>query len=124
MRSPFVDLYGHVSKKAKGPAALFAAFLAVLLLSLPLFSQTSQGTVEGGVFDQSGGAIVGATVTVIDVSRGVTRALTTDGAGQYVATNLTPGTYTVRAEAKGFQTMEHSGVLLEVGQSLRVDLVV
>src|SRR5580704_13648033 len=124
MRSPFVGLCGHVCKKAKSAAALFAAFLAVLLLCLPLFSQTSQGTVEGGVFDQSGGAIVGATVTVIDVSRGVTRALTTDGAGQYVATNLTPGTYTVRAEAKGFQTMEHSGVLVEVGQSIRVDLVV
>ena len=30
----------------------------------------------------------------------------------------------MRAEAKGFQTVEHSGVLVEVGQSLRVDLVV
>ena len=41
-----------------------------------------------------------------------------------MATNLTPGTYTVRAEAKGFRTVEHSGVLVEVGQNLRVDLVV
>ena len=41
-----------------------------------------------------------------------------------MATNLTPGTYTVRAEAKGFRTVEHSGVLVEVGQNIRVDLVV
>ena len=61
---------------------------------------------------------------MIDVARGVTRTLTTDGAGQYIANALTPGTYTVRAEAKGFRTEEHSGVLVEVGQSVRVDLVV
>ena len=94
------------------------------LLCLPLFSQTSQGTIQGGVFDQTGGAVAGAMVSVIDVARGVTRTLTTDGAGQYVATDLTPGTYTVRAEAKGFRTVEHSGVLVEVGQNIRVDLVV
>ena len=50
--------------------------------------------------------------------------MTTDGAGQYIANGLTPGTYTVRAEAKGFRTVEHSGVLVEVGQNVRVDLVV
>src|SRR5205814_9677434 len=65
----------------------------------------------------------GATVTVIDVARGVTRSLVTDGAGQYVALNVTPGTYTIRAEIKGFRTVEHSGVLVEVGQNIRVDLV-
>ena len=100
------------------------AAIAVLLVCLPLLSQTTQGTIQGTVIDQSGGAIAGATVTVIDVARGVTRALTTDGAGEYVATNLTPGTYTVRAEAKGFRTVEHSGVLVEVGQNIRVDLVI
>ena len=97
--------------------------IAVLLFCLPVLSQSSQGILEGGVFDQSGGAVAGATVTVIDVARGVMRALVTDGAGEYVATNLTPGTYTVRAEAKGFRTVEHSGVLVEVGQNIRVDLV-
>jgi hypothetical protein len=95
----------------------------VFFMCLPLFSQTSQGTIQGGVFDQTGGAVAGATVSVIDVARGITRALTTDGAGQYVATNLTPGTYTMKAETKGFQTVEHSGVLVEVGQNIRVDLV-
>ena len=107
------------AKKAK---PLLLAMLG-LLAYLPLFSQGSQGTIQGGVFDQSGGAIAGAAVVVIDVARGVTRALTTDGAGQYVATNLTAGTYTVRAEAKGFRTEEHSGVLVEVSQNIRVDLV-
>jgi len=98
--------------------------MALLLVTLPVFSQTSQGTIQGGVFDQTGGAVAGASVSVIDIARGATRSLTTDNAGQYVAPNLTPGTYTVRAEAKGFRTVEHSGVLVEVGKNLRVDLTV
>jgi carboxypeptidase family protein/TonB-dependent receptor-like protein len=104
--------------------ALTATVILLLLLCLPLFSQNSQGGIQGGVFDQTGGAIAGATVTVIDVARGVNRVLISDSAGQYVANNLNPGTYTVRAEAKGFRTEEHSGVLVEVGQNIRVDLVV
>jgi hypothetical protein len=98
------------------------AALAALFLSLPLFSQGGNGNIQGGVFDQTGGAIAGATVTVIDVARGLTRPLTTDSAGEYLAANINPGMYTVRGEAKGFQTIEHSNVLVEVGQTIRIDL--
>ena len=94
------------------------AAIAALLICYPVLSQGNQGTIQGGVFDQSGGAIAGATVTIVDASRGVSRPLTTDSAGAYVGTNLTPGTYTVRAEAKGFQTVEHPNVLVEVGRLL------
>ncbi|HLH52865.1 MAG TPA: TonB-dependent receptor, partial [Verrucomicrobiae bacterium] len=103
---------------------MWVAAVASILLCAPVFSQTSQGTIQGSVFDQTGGAVVGASVSVVDVARGITRALTTDDAGQYVANNLTPGSYTVRAEAKGFRTTERSGVLVEVGQNIRVDLTV
>ena len=114
---------GHVYTNRKVAARSLGVLSTVLLFCLPLFSQTSQGTIQGGVFDQSGGVIVGASVSVIDIARGVTRALTTDNAGAYVANNVIPGTYTVRAEAKGFRTVEHTGVLVEVGQSVRIDLV-
>ena len=102
---------------------LLGASIASLLICAPLFSQASQGTIQGAVLDQTGGAVAGASVTVTDVARGVTRTLLTDDAGQYVAVSLNPGTYMVRAEAKGFRAVEHSGVLLEVGQTIRVDMV-
>ena len=115
---------GHVyTNRPEVAARSLGILLTVFLLCLPLFSQTSQGTIQGAVFDQSGAVIAGATVSVIDVARGVTRGLTADGAGAYVANNVIPGTYTVRAEAKGFRTVEHSSVLVEVGQSVRIDLV-
>ena len=106
----------------KKAGRLAGSVLALLSISLPLFSQASQGTIQGGVFDQTGGALAGAMVTITDVARGVTRTLTADDAGQYVAVSLNPGTYTVRAEAKGFRVVEHTGVLVQVGQNIRVDL--
>jgi hypothetical protein len=96
--------------------------VAVLLISLPVFPQGSQGTIQGSVFDQSGGAVAGATVTIVDPARGSTKLLTTDAAGAYNSQNLTPGAYTVRGEAKGFQAVEHPNVIVEVGQNIRVDL--
>jgi hypothetical protein len=102
--------------------SLTAVLTGMLALCIPALPQASQGTIQGTVFDQSGGVIPGAMVSVTDVARGITRPLTTDGAGQYIAVNLTPGTYTVRAEAKGFRVTERSGVLVEVGQNVRVDL--
>src|SRR3984957_21311639 len=101
---------------ARKAGTALATATAVLVLCLPIFSQNIQGTIQGAVLDQSGGSVVGATVSVADVSRGVTRTFATDSAGEYVATNLTPGTYTVRAEAKGFRTIEHSGVLGQGGE--------
>src|SRR5258708_33563464 len=40
------------------------------------------------------------------------------------APNLTPGSYTVRAEAKAFKKLERQNVALEVGKEVRVDLTV
>jgi len=54
------------------------------LLSLPAFSQAISAD-SGTVTDQSGGVISGATVTVLDKDRGVSRTLTTDDAGAYNA---------------------------------------
>src|SRR5580704_19459192 len=87
-------------------SALWATAV-LFLICVSAFSQSNQGTIQGGIFDQTGGAIAGATVSVIDTARGVTRSLTTDAAGEYVAPSLLPGTYTVRAESKGFRTTEH-----------------
>jgi hypothetical protein len=103
---------------------LLTVALGVLLLCVPAFSQGNTGRILGTVTDQSGGVVAGATVTVIDTERGVNRTLTSDDAGEYNAPNLTPGMYTVRAEAKGFKKLERQNVALEVGKEVRIDLTV
>src|SRR5260370_28446260 len=102
-------------------AFLLLATLGVLLFSVPLFSQGSNGRILGTVTDQSGGVISGATITLIDKDRGVARTLTTDDAGEYNAPQLLPGTYTVRVEANGFKKLGRANVELGVGKEGRGD---
>ena len=83
---------------------------ALMLLCAPVFAQLNYGRIFGAVTDQSGGSIVGATVTILDVERGVSRPLTTDSAGEYSAPSLIPGTYTIRVEFMGFKVVERADV--------------
>src|SRR5579862_9637298 len=116
-------IFGKAARSAfRKVACAFGLALASLLLCLPMFPQAAVGTILGGVFDSTGGAIAGAKVTITDVARGTTRELTTDASGQFTAPSMLSGTYTVRAEAAGFQVLERQNVLVEVAQEVRVDL--
>jgi hypothetical protein len=120
--------FSNSSKRSGGSfrkaLQVLGVMFGVLLLCLPAFSQGNAGRITGTVTDTTGGTISGATVSVVDTERGVTRTLTTDDAGLYNAPNLTPGNYTVRAEAKGFKKLERQNVVVQVGQEIRVDLTV
>jgi hypothetical protein len=104
----------------------FAVFILIAGLSLfnssPLFSQGSTGRILGTVTDQTGGAVAGATVAVTDTQRGTSRNLITDEAGEYNAPSLTPSTYKVHVEAKGFKAIDRQNVILEVNGNVRVDI--
>jgi hypothetical protein len=100
----------------------FVTSVCLLVLCVPGFSQLNSGSIAGALTDQTGAVLPGVTVTVIDVERGVSRRLVADEAGQYTAPSLTPGEYTVRAEALGFQTVERTKIIVGVGQGVRVDI--
>ena len=110
-----------MSNTARALCAL-GAILGALLLSLSLFAQGNFGRIIGTVTDPSGAVIGGATVSIIDTERGLARTLTTDQAGEYNAPTLIPGTYTVRVEVKGFQTINRENIVIVVGSEVRVDL--
>ncbi len=101
---------------------VLTAMIAASLICVPAHAQLNTGRISGQVTDQSGGAIAGANVTVIDVARGENRDLVTDSAGQYAAPNLTPGIYTIRGAFMGFQTVERQNVEVTVGGDVRVDI--
>ena len=111
-----------VNRSVRVTIRALGAGLCVFLLSLPAIAQGNAGRILGAVTDQTGAAVVGAAVTVTDLQRGITRNLTTDQAGQYSAPNLLPGQYKVRAEAKGFKSIERINIGLEVGNDVRIDL--
>jgi hypothetical protein len=97
--------------------------LVVLLACLPSFSQSNTGRILGTVSDQTGAVMVGATVLITDVERGSVRTVITDQAGDYVAPDLVPGIYKVRAESKGFKSVERQKIEVEVAKDSRIDFV-
>ncbi len=107
---------------AKSAWVLASLWLAVCLFTAPAFPQGNTSRILGAVTDQTGGTVAGATVTVTDTQRGTSRVLVTESGGEYVATGLLPGTYTVRAEAKGFKVFERKNLLLETGKDLQIDV--
>src|SRR5260370_3173807 len=104
-------------------ARVLVAVCVALTAIVGAYPQGDTGRILGVVTDQSGGNVAGATVTITDVAEGVSRTLTTDSDGAYVALNLLPGTYTLRAEFKGFKIYERNNILIEVGKDVRIDPV-
>src|SRR5258707_7940374 len=95
--------------RTTGVARVLVSIAGILLLSASLVAQSNQGRIQGTVRDQSGGTIAGATVTVTDVLKRVSRTLTTDEAGEYAAPNLDPSTYRGRLAYKGFKAFDREG---------------
>src|SRR5690349_18484793 len=72
---------------------ILSLIVALCILPSSVLAQVNQARLIGTVADQSGGVIAGATVTVTDVQKNVSRTLTTGSAGEYVAPNLDPDMY-------------------------------
>src|SRR5215470_1387034 len=98
------------------------AFLGLASVAyLNLFAQTTTGRILGEVYDPTGAAVVGATVTVTEPQRAINRSVTTDSFGAYVFSALPPGTYQIRVESKGFKTVSRPNVVLEVAKDADID---
>src|SRR5579863_7310027 len=100
---------------------LLLATATLLAFSAAVMAQSTAGRILGTLTDQSGAAVAGASVVVTDVQRGTSRTVTTDESGDYAVPDLQPGTYKIRAEAKGFKSVERPNILLEVATDVRAD---
>ncbi|MGH9795373.1 MAG: TonB-dependent receptor domain-containing protein [Candidatus Acidiferrales bacterium] len=85
-------------------AVLVLASVAVLVL--PTAAQRITGSVTGQVTDQSGAAVPGATVTVLNEATNAKRTVSTGEDGAFVVDNLAPALYKVTIEASGFQNYQ------------------
>jgi hypothetical protein len=85
------------------------------------WAQNTTGTITGRTTDPTGAVVPNAKVTITNTGTGAARSITTDNSGDYTATLLLPGTYTVSISAAGFKTEEKRGVRLEIDQTVRVD---
>jgi Carboxypeptidase regulatory-like domain/TonB dependent receptor len=101
---------------------LAAVFIAVLVATPRVRAQETTGAINGTITDPSGSPIAGATVTATDTARGTAYPTQTNGDGAYYLTHLPVGNYSVKVEAKGFQTAAHAPFDLVLDQVARVDV--
>jgi hypothetical protein len=102
--------------------SLFAVLSLLLALTIPVLAQqAAKATLTGIITDPNGAVVAGASVTATQTATGIYRKTTTNDEGLYVLTDLAPGEYEVRMEAKGFATRLTTNVLLQVGQTVTLN---
>jgi hypothetical protein len=102
----------------------YAVLISAILLAaiLPVQGQVESAKVVGIVRDNSGAVLPGAEVTITNVATSVARLVQSDETGNYVITELRPGTYTLTVAHGGFKKLEQAAFKLDVNQVVRVDI--
>ena len=77
--------------------------------------------IVGEVRDATHAVVRGATVTITNHETGLKRSASTDDAGRFNFPQLKPGTYSVKAEAQGFEPRENDNVVSGLGQKQTVE---
>lgn len=93
-----------------------------ICLSVMAMGQVESGRVVGTVRDSSDSVLPGAKVSVTNTDTNVTRTATTSESGEFVVTELKPGTYTVTVERNGFKKAEQPAFKLDVNQVVRLNV--
>ena len=107
---------------------LLTRLLAIGLVGLSIgfspdaaVAQVLYGSIVGNVTDAQGGAVPGATVTIVNKETNLTRETTTNEEGNYSLVNVLPGPYDVKVSLQGFREVLRSNVPVVIGQLSRVD---
>ncbi len=116
----------QVSVRCRRRVVSGATFSVLLLLGAASAHAQAVGsaTIRGRVADESGAGVPGATVTVSSPSLQLReRAAVSVQDGEYQIRGLPLGTYAVKFELTGFQTMLREGIQLSAGFEARIDVM-
>src|ERR1700723_1022475 len=94
-----------------------------LTLGLVCVAQVERATITGAITDRNGAIVPDAAVRITNEGTNETASLQTDSAGEYTASNLESGSYTVEIEKTGFSKHINKGFIVQVGQTARLDVV-
>jgi hypothetical protein len=101
-------------------------FACVVLLMLggatTSAAQTGSAALTGVIHDATAQPVAGAAVVVTAVATGTARTTTTKSDGRYSVVALLPGSYQVAVTGTGFRPLVRTGVVLETGETIRLDL--
>jgi len=100
---------------------LFLLLSSAVILTSSLFGQgVASGDLRVMVTDPQGQPVANATVTARNGAKGIERAASGNGEGQYSFLSLPPGSYVVTVSAQGFAKANAPDVVVTVGGSLEL----
>src|SRR5690242_10576027 len=99
-------------------ARLVALVLLIGTFSASMFAQSVTGQISGTVADASGAVIPGAKVEITNAVTQQVRTVNTDSSGNFIFSDVVPGTYAVRITQSGFQSYTPTDVALATSERL------
>ncbi|HEU5339885.1 carboxypeptidase-like regulatory domain-containing protein [Edaphobacter sp.] len=119
----FSRILGRLSSRGTR-SMMHVCFLALLALvaSAAHGQVTGLAQIQGTVVDATGALVANATVTLTNTAMQQTRTSVTDSAGTYLFPNIPVATYNLKVSAPGFQTYSRTGIVLEVGSSISINV--
>lgn len=111
----------HSASNLASGLKLAAGLIFALLLATTAAAQVDRAVLEGTVTDQSGAALVGATVKILAVDTDITEEQPTNSNGYYRFPGLAVGRYSATVTEAGFKTKIIDDVILQVGQTRTLD---
>src|SRR5215469_15162507 len=92
---------------------------------LRCFAQTAGlAQISGVIQDPSGAPIAGAQIKITQTETKLERQITSDVQGRYVAPALPVGPYQIEVSAAGFRPYLQSGIVLQVGNEVDINVTV
>ena len=78
------------------------------------------GNLYGTVVDNQGSALPGVTVTI--TGQGAPQVQVTDAQGQFRFLEIQQGSYDVKAELEGFNTISYPGIQIHAGRNANIEI--
>jgi carboxypeptidase family protein len=95
--------------------AAWVAALLITLVAVGASAQIQSGNIYGHVVSKDGSLLPGVTVTLTGI--GAPQTFITDATGNFHFLNLSPGSYTVKAELAGMGTAVRNNLRVSIGQN-------
>jgi hypothetical protein len=92
--------------------------LLLITFAAPAFAQSTLGTIQGTVSDNTGAVLPNATVTATNTTTNFSRSGTTDATGNYSLPQLPLGPYRLDVQASGMGKQVVNNLVLEVGRTI------
>ncbi len=114
------------TRKTKNTWTLFYLVIVVSLFSTNVQRAAAQaigsGQIQGTITDANGSAVSGGSIEATQQESGLHRTVTSGGDGGYSLPDLPVGPYSLKVSASGFSAYEQTGIVIEVGNNLRIDI--